>query len=365
MFERKSKKSDEPGRVAAVFRRKTDAAKEAVSDSASSLTDTVKGKLPGSVSDVVPESFTGSLSDRSLAGAGSTVSDAATSLKDGLPEMPSLTPPDFQAGSEAAGARIPRQPATPTPPGMSGGPSSGMPPSAPKLASAPMASSAPRPPEPPKQPQAPAVAPKPVTTATDAASAGSGSTDTNDTLHRRMPEPTPMSNTPVTTSSGPSFGATSAPSAASAPTRTSGNAGPSFGGTEAGQLVVGRNIELNGQVKNCELLIVEGVVEATLINTKVLEVTEDGVFRGTAPVESAEISGLVEGDLIVDGHVLVRSTGIVNGNIQFGELEIERGGRVRGSMTQFGDEVKASAPTEVAAAPTAKPKAKRTRAAKK
>lgn len=106
---------------------------------------------------------------------------------------------------------------------------------------------------------------------------------------------------------------------------------------DSGKLIVGRDIELNGEIKNCELLVVEGVVEATLINTKALEVTERGVFRGTAPVEKAYIAGLVEGDLIVDGHVMIRSTGVVNGNVKFDEIEIERGGRVRGSMQQIGD----------------------------
>ena len=85
--------------------------------------------------------------------------------------------------------------------------------------------------------------------------------------------------------------------------------------SDSGKLIVGRDIELSGQITNCALLVVEGVVEATLINTKALEVTEQGVFRGTAPVQKAYIAGLVEGDLsqlVVIDRVVINFSGVFN-----------------------------------------------------
>ena len=50
----------------------------------------------------------------------------------------------------------------------------------------------------------------------------------------------------------------------------------------------------------------------------------------------AFINGAVTGDISVDGseHVLVHSTGLINGKLIYGELEIQKGGRVTGSMDQ-------------------------------
>lgn len=163
-----------------------------------------------------------------------------------------------------------------------------IPPSAPPQAAAPVGSGTP--PMPPR----PAPAPAPAA------------------AQRRMPEPAPASNTGYR-----------APMSSSAV-------------MEQGKLIVGRDIQLNGEIKNCNLLVVEGTVECTLTDTSALEVAEHGIYRGTAPVKSAEIAGLVEGDLIVEGHVFIRSTGVVNGNVEFGEIEIERGGQVRGSMSLYG-----------------------------
>ncbi|MGB0843132.1 MAG: bactofilin family protein [Alphaproteobacteria bacterium] len=225
-------------------------------------------------------------------------SDAATNVSE--PPAPAAPAP----------SRIPQKPVAPHIPGA-------MPPQA----SAPMAGTSPRPPEPP-QPGLSAAQPVPRPAPT--------MVDDTEAAHRKMPEPSTMPHTGDLYSPHQS-------SAGAYPTASSSRLTPSDQGSDLGRLIVGKDIELKGEVKNCDLLVVEGTVEAVLVNTRSLEVTADGIFRGTAPVETAEISGLVEGDLIVEGHVFVRSSGIVNGNIEFGELEIERGGRVRGSMTQFGE----------------------------
>jgi cytoskeletal protein CcmA (bactofilin family) len=39
-----------------------------------------------------------------------------------------------------------------------------------------------------------------------------------------------------------------------------------------------------------------------------------------------------EGSLVVRGRLLIRATGRVRGDVRFGELEIERGGQLAGSV---------------------------------
>ncbi len=97
-------------------------------------------------------------------------------------------------------------------------------------------------------------------------------------------------------------------------------------------LVVGRDINLNGAITACDRLIVEGSVEASLTDCRVVEIAASGQFKGDATVEQAEISGRFEGNLSVHGRLLVRAGGSVSGDISYGELEVECGGDIKGSI---------------------------------
>lgn len=106
---------------------------------------------------------------------------------------------------------------------------------------------------------------------------------------------------------------------------------------EAGKrLIVGQGISLSGEITACDRLVVEGSVQVTLNQTRAIEITESGRFtNGKAEVEEAEISGIYEGDLTVRNRLLIRSTGQVKGTVRYGELEIERGGRLSGSVSML------------------------------
>ena len=56
-------------------------------------------------------------------------------------------------------------------------------------------------------------------------------------------------------------------------------------------------------------------------------------FRGSADVERANISGTVEGSVTVRELLTVRASArILSGSTSYGELEIERGGTVTGTV---------------------------------
>jgi cytoskeletal protein CcmA (bactofilin family) len=101
-------------------------------------------------------------------------------------------------------------------------------------------------------------------------------------------------------------------------------------------MIVGREISLSGEIKSCNRLVVEGSVEASLHECREMEIAESGLFKGKASIEQAEVRGQFEGELIVSKRLLIRATGHVSGTITYGELEIERGGRVSGVMQENG-----------------------------
>lgn len=102
------------------------------------------------------------------------------------------------------------------------------------------------------------------------------------------------------------------------------------------KLIVGREIELNGKITSCDLLIVEGKVEAALSDTRAVEIADTGIFKGTAEIEEAEISGRFDGTLSVRGRLLIRATGRVTGEVRYGQLEIECGGELSGQISVVG-----------------------------
>jgi cytoskeletal protein CcmA (bactofilin family) len=114
--------------------------------------------------------------------------------------------------------------------------------------------------------------------------------------------------------------------------RGPGLAGGFVNGDSGKKLIVGRDIVLNGQITACDQLVVEGRVEASLENSKAIEITETGFFKGSADIEEAVISGQFEGNLTVRGELTVKAKGCVQGEIRYGRLSIESGGRLIGQV---------------------------------
>jgi cytoskeletal protein CcmA (bactofilin family) len=109
-------------------------------------------------------------------------------------------------------------------------------------------------------------------------------------------------------------------------------------------LIVGPEINLAGEITACDRLVVEGSVQVTLNRTRAIEITETGRFtNGKAEVDEAEIGGVYEGALTVRGRLLIRATGRVSGAVRYGELEIERGGRLSGAVERLASEEPARA----------------------
>jgi cytoskeletal protein CcmA (bactofilin family) len=126
--------------------------------------------------------------------------------------------------------------------------------------------------------------------------------------------------------------ATAAPAAAAA--NTAGKEGES-------KLTVGPNIKLKGvEITDCDTLVVEGSVEATM-DSRVIQISERGSFKGSCEIDIAEIRGQFEGDLTVRQKLTIYSTGKVTGKIRYGKVVIEEGGQLAGEI-EFGATTRAA-----------------------
>lgn len=97
-------------------------------------------------------------------------------------------------------------------------------------------------------------------------------------------------------------------------------------------MIVARGVILDGALRECERLVVEGVVETTLISTLELAISPGGLYKGEADVEDADIAGTIDGVITVRGSLIVRSTGKLLGTVRCRRLQVEDGGQISGQL---------------------------------
>jgi cytoskeletal protein CcmA (bactofilin family) len=101
------------------------------------------------------------------------------------------------------------------------------------------------------------------------------------------------------------------------------------------KLIVGPDIKMKGvEVTDCDTLVVEGRIEATL-DSRVLQIAQNGVFSGTVAVDTAEIHGRLEGDLTVRKQLVIHATGKVSGKIRYAKIKVEEGAELAGEISMM------------------------------
>jgi cytoskeletal protein CcmA (bactofilin family) len=85
------------------------------------------------------------------------------------------------------------------------------------------------------------------------------------------------------------------------------------------------------EITDCDTLVVEGTVEATM-DSRLMQITAAGAFKGSADIDIAEIHGSFDGELTVRDKLVIYATGRVTGKVRYGKLVIEEGGQLSGEV---------------------------------
>ena len=104
-------------------------------------------------------------------------------------------------------------------------------------------------------------------------------------------------------------------------------------GTKDKSIFIGTGVVFKGSISAPNQAIISGTVEGELTAKDVL-IGASGVVTGTTEADFIDVKGELNKDISSRQLLIVRSTGKVNGTLEYGEIEIERGGQVRGNMTQ-------------------------------
>lgn len=104
------------------------------------------------------------------------------------------------------------------------------------------------------------------------------------------------------------------------------------------RLVVGPEVKLKGaEITDCDTLIVEGRVEATM-DSRTINIAEKGSFCGTVNIDVAEIHGNFDGELTARQQLIIHGTGRVSGKIRYGRIVIAEGGVISGDIRSLTEE---------------------------
>jgi cytoskeletal protein CcmA (bactofilin family) len=113
------------------------------------------------------------------------------------------------------------------------------------------------------------------------------------------------------------------------------------------RLIVGRDIALAGEIADCDQLVVEGTMDATLRAGKRLDIYPSGIFRGAANIQEADIAGEFNGELNVSGTLRLRATARISGTIRYSEIEVEAGAQLSGTFEYVAGSVAANDTTDI------------------
>ncbi len=100
-----------------------------------------------------------------------------------------------------------------------------------------------------------------------------------------------------------------------------------------GNSVLGKNIKFRGELIGTEDLHIEGVIEGVVImKGHNLSIGEEGILNANVHAQNLTIHGKLTGDVLADELIQVKSTAIVKGNLTAPRIQLDDGGKFRGSM---------------------------------
>ncbi len=147
---------------------------------------------------------------------------------------------------------------------------------------------------------------------------------------REVPAARNVNVTPALGALGHDTGTTRVDTPPPMPERPKTAAAPS-----ASRLIVGPAIKLKGvEITDCDTLVVEGTVEASM-DSRVVQIAENGVFTGTVSIDIAEIHGRFDGELTARDQLVIFATGRVSGKIRYGKIKIEEGAEISGDVARL------------------------------
>lgn len=105
---------------------------------------------------------------------------------------------------------------------------------------------------------------------------------------------------------------------------------------EPRQTVILEGTEVRGAIHAAGNVVIEGVLDGDLASEGAVMIGASGLVRGNVMGAMISIAGRVEGTVLAHGRLTMLGGGRLQGDAQYGTLEVLRGGVIEGRSTPLG-----------------------------
>ena len=102
--------------------------------------------------------------------------------------------------------------------------------------------------------------------------------------------------------------------------------------------IIGNGVKIKGEILDADEVQIDGQADVT-VNTTNLLVGGTGDLKGNITSDNLDVWGKLEGEITVNGTLTIQEQGLVSGNIDYQELQIKLGGKIRGEVKSL-DKIK-------------------------
>lgn len=100
---------------------------------------------------------------------------------------------------------------------------------------------------------------------------------------------------------------------------------------EAGSLIIGEGVRLNGKIEAPGTVLVNGAIDGD-VSAQDIRIGTSGRVNGSLSAQNIELAGHAGQSIAAVKHLVIRAGATVSGNIKYQTIEIESGARIEGSL---------------------------------
>jgi len=97
------------------------------------------------------------------------------------------------------------------------------------------------------------------------------------------------------------------------------------------KVVIGNGVKIKGEITDADEVQIDGSADVTM-NTENLMIGGSGDLKGTITSHNADVWGKLEGEVKVGGTLTIQEQGSVSGSIEYENLQIKLGGKIKGDV---------------------------------
>jgi len=98
-------------------------------------------------------------------------------------------------------------------------------------------------------------------------------------------------------------------------------------------LIIGEGVVFTGTIYAPGTASINGTVNGE-VNVSDLQIGPKGNVAGKIEAKVIDVHGLLSDNILCHDHILIHRTGSVSGQLDYSDIEIERGGQFKGNMVQ-------------------------------